>query len=96
MGFRISISYNNWQDEIEDILEEREDRHAEKSGNYGGYTTIMRDGETVILFEGGYTGRHYENSIFWIFDDNYYMSVKSNYYTVDELIPIFESIRNSK
>ena len=91
-GFRVSISYDSWQDEIEDILEEQKERHAKKSGNYGGYKTMMRDGEMVILFEGGYTGRHYENSIYWIFDDNYSISVRSHYYTLDELIPIFSSI----
>jgi len=94
MGFRISVYYDSWQVEIEDILEERKERHAGKSANYGGYKTMIRDGEMVILFEGGYTGRHYENSIYWIFDDNYSISVRSHYYTLDELIPIFESIMN--
>ncbi len=92
MGFRVSISYDSWQVEIEDILEERKERHAEKSNNYGGHKTMMRDGEMVILFEGGYTGRHYENSIYWVFDDNYSINVRSHYYSLEELIPIFNSI----
>ena len=92
MGFRVIIHYNSWQDEIEDILEGQKERHTELMGNYGGYQTMMRDGEMMILFEGGYTGRHYENSIYWIFDDNYSIRVSSHYYTLDELLPIFDSI----
>ena len=45
----------------------------------------MHDGKMTIVFEGGYTGRHYENSIYYQFDENYVLSIKSHYYTVDEV-----------
>ena len=96
MGFRVIIHYNSWQDEIEDILEGQKERHTELMGNYGGYQTMMRDGEMMILFEGGYTGRHYENSIYWVFDDNYSIRVSSHYYTLDELLTIFDSIMKER
>lgn len=91
-GFRISISYDPLRDEAIDILEDLEERHDAKSKSYGGYQTIPSDKGMVVLFEGGYQGRHYQNSITWFFDDYYTIRVMSYYYTLDELIPIFDSV----
>ncbi len=96
MGFRVNVIHENYQDEFEDILEELKDRHAKKYKNYGGYETRILDGEQIVLFEGGYSKKHYENRIYWMFGDNYGVFVSSYYYTLDELILIVQSMVEKK
>ncbi len=93
-GFTIHITYDDLQDEIENIIEESKERFAETYKGYGGYHEMMRDGKSVLVFDGGHHYDHEHARIFWIFDDKFSISVHSYYYTLDELIPIFESIMN--
>jgi len=92
MGFRVNVSYDSQGDEIEDIIEGWSDGHDERVDSYGGVRTITQNGEMFVLHDGGYYFEHEPNSVTWFIDNHTYIRASSYYYTLDELIPIIESM----
>ncbi len=94
-GFSVYVKYSpTTLNEIEDGMEELEEIFSSQSGYYGGYRDMMRDGTTVSAFEGGTDYNHYRASLSYYFDDYTRVGVLSFYHTIDELLPIFNSIGN--
>ena len=92
-GFTIHIEHDTLPfDEVEDIIEKRNEILESQSGNYGGYRDMTRDGKMVAAYEGGNDLNHYQSLIGYNYDENTSVSVHSYYHTLDELIPIFNSI----
>jgi len=93
-GFRVSAEYTVAQlDEIEDRIEHITEVFGSQSGNYGeGLRDMTRDGKTVFAFEGGNDYNHYRAYLNLHLDEHTWMSVTSNYHTLDELLPVFDSI----
>jgi len=88
----VSISETQ-QDEIEDIIEEFVEIRESQPGNYGlGFVDMTRDGKTVLAYEGGNDYTRYQTIL--SFHPNEYTSVgvSSYYLSLDELLPVFESI----
>ncbi|RNJ77012.1 MAG: hypothetical protein EB830_02710, partial [Nitrosopumilus sp. H13] len=81
-------------DETEDIIEGYKEQFSKPPVWYGGFRDMERDGEPVVAFEGGNAANPYRSSLYWKFADDSYLHVISDYLTLDEIIPIFESIRN--
>jgi len=79
-------------EEMEDMIEDFEERRASQSGNYGGFIEMTRDGKTVWAYEGGNDLNYYYASISFQPDEFTSVHVGSGYHTLDELIPIFNSI----
>ena len=79
-------------DEIEDIAERLWDARESQSGNYGGFREMTRDGKFVAAYEGGNDLNRYAASVAFHPDEYTILFVNSNYHTIDELIPVFESI----
>ena len=92
-GLFIRVSYFAEQlDEIEDRIEHFLDYMESKTGSYGGFEDITRDGKTVWAYQGGNKYHHHTASISYDIDDHTTLSVRSEYHTLDELIPIFNSV----
>ncbi len=81
-------------DEIEDIKETFRESRESQSGNYGGFREMTRDGKTVDAYAGGNDLNYYESNIAFAPDEYTLMYVKSVYHTLDELLPVFESMMN--
>ena len=79
-------------DELEDIAERLRDSRESQSGNYGGHREMTRDGKFVSAYEGGNDLNRYTVSVAFKPDEYTMFYVNSNYHTLDELIPVFESI----
>ena len=56
-----------------------------------GSVPMTRDGKNVIVFEGILSG-YYHAAITFRFDENTIMHVNSRYHTLEELLPVFDSI----
>ena len=80
-------------DEIEDMIEGRKELYSKPPVWYGGYKEMEREGLPVAAFEGGNDLNRFRSHIYWQFADDSYMIVSSYYLTLDEIIPIFESIK---
>jgi len=80
-------------DEIEDKIEHIKEVFDSQPGNYGeGLRDMTRDGKTVRAFEGGNDVNHYRAYASIHIDEHTVMTVTSNYHTLDELLPVFDSI----
>ena len=93
-GFSIGIESSSVPlDEIEDQIENGKEILESQSGNYGrGFVEMTHDGKPVYAYEGGNDLNHYQAGVSFHPDEFTSIAVRSNYYTLDELIPIFESI----
>jgi len=93
-GFRIWVEYSVTQlDEIEDKIEFIKEVFDSQPGNYGeGFRDMTRDGKTVRAFEGGNDVNHYRAYASFYLDEHTVMTVISNYHTLDELLPVFDSL----
>jgi len=93
-GFVVAAEYSPVQlDEIEDRIEYFVEVFGSQPGNYGeGLRDMTRDGKTVFAFEGGNDLNHYRAYLNLHLDEHTWMSVTSNYHTLDELLPVFDSI----
>ena len=92
-GFTVNIEYNTLPfNSVEDDLEHVKEIKKSKSGNYGGYRDMTRDGKTVYAFEGGNDSNHYQAVVNFSPNENTSIGVHSYYHTLDELIPVFNSI----
>ena len=92
-GFFIRVTYSVAQlDEIEDRIEHFSDYMESETGRYGGFEDMTRDGKTVWAYQGGGKYEHHTASIFYDIDDHTTLSVRSEYHTLDELTPIFNSV----
>ena len=79
-------------DSIGDLTEGTREFYKGSPGSYGGFKDVVRDGRPAYAFEGGDRVNPYESVISWNFRDDAYISVISEYLTLDETLPIFESI----
>ncbi len=94
-GFMVFIQKNTTPlDEIEDMIEYLKERRESQPNNYGGFVEMTRDGKTVFAYEGGNHFNHYQAILDYHPDDFTSHSVASYYHTLDELIPIFQSVGN--
>ena len=92
-GFFIGVSYSVAQlDEIEDRIEHFSEFMESKTGRYGGFEDMTRDGKTVWAYQGGSKHQYRSASISYDIDDHTGLYVGSEYHTLDELIPIFNSV----
>jgi len=93
-GFKIGIKHSVLPlAEVEDGIEYLKESRDSQPRNFGlGFVEMTRDGKTVYAYEGGNALNHYRASLYFQPDEHTSVSVNSNYHTLDELIPIFESI----
>ncbi len=93
-GFMVGVKYSvEPLDEIEDAIEEGKEIDESQHGNYGrGFVNMTRDGKTVYAFEGGNSLNHYRAILSYQINDHVNFHVISNYHTLDELLPVFNSI----
>ena len=94
-GYHAVVEISNVQhDEIEDIKEKFRESRESQSGNYGGFREMTRDGKTVDAYAGGNDLNYYTSNVAFAPDEYSLMRVNSAYHTLDELIPVFESMMN--
>ena len=94
-GFSVEIKTSNIPyDELEDMDESFIQSRESQSGNYGGLREMTRDGKYVSAYEGGNDLNPYTASIAFAPDEYTLVIVNSEYLTLDELIPVFNSIMN--
>lgn len=94
-GINIGVTHHaNGVDEIEDGIELLKEIFGPESGGYGEFREMTRDGKTVLAHEGGNHVNRYAAILGINLDEFTYVSVRSYYHTLDELIPIFDSIYN--
>lgn len=92
-GFSIGISYSVLPlDEVEDSIEYLSEIRESQPRNYGGFVEMTRDGKTVLAYEGGNALNRYYAGLTFHPDEHTSVHVGSNYHTLDELIPIFDSV----
>ena len=92
-GFTVNIKHSTLPfNDIEDDIEYLQEIYESQPGNYGSYRDMTRDGKTVFAFEGGNDLNHYRAVVNFSPDENTSVGVYSNYHTLDELIPVFNSI----
>ncbi len=92
-GFTVNIEYSTLPfNSVEYDLEHVKEIKESQSGNYGGYRDMTRDDKTVYAFEGGNDYNHYQAVVNFSPNENTSMGVHSYYHTLDELIPVFNSI----
>ncbi len=93
-GFRVWAEYSVVPlDEIEDEIEYIKEVFGSQPGNYGeGFREMTHDGKTVSAFEGGNALNHYRAGISFHHDEHTSMGVNSRYHTLDELLPVFNSL----
>jgi hypothetical protein len=80
--------------EMEDEIERFREIFDAQPGVYGEWRDIVRDGKTVWAHQGGNEYNHYRSAIGHNIDDHIGFTVYSGYHTLDELLPIFDSIGN--
>lgn len=94
-GFSIGVShYTLPLDELVDSAERLRESFIESEGGYGEIREMTRDGRAVLGFAGGNGVNPYQSSVSFHLDEFTTVNVHSNYYTLDELIPIFDSVMN--
>jgi len=93
-GFEVWARYSTVQlDEIEDKIEHIKEIFGSQPGNYGeGFRDMTRDGKTVSAFEGGNDVNRYRAVLHFHHDEHTTVGVVSSYHTLDELLPVFDSI----
>ena len=81
--------------EIDYIVKSLRKIYESEPGAYGGFVNMTRDGKTVWAYEGGqHTFRHYQAVLNFDLNEHTWFGVKSKYHTLDEIIPVFESMGN--
>ena len=80
-------------DETEDLIEGMRKLYNEPPQWYGSFKDVERDGKIVYAFEGGNPINPYRSVITWNFEDDSYIHIISRYLSLDEIMPVFESIR---
>ncbi len=94
-GFRVWAHYSTVPlDEIEDSIEYLKESRESQHGNYGGFREMTRDGKTVLAYQGGNSLNHYSAGFAYHVNEHVEFGVASNYHTLDELLPVFNSIGN--
>ena len=94
-GFIVGVNYSITPlDEIEDMIEGSWEARESQPGNYGGYVDMTRDGKTVSAYQGGNLLNHYFAGYALHINDHTIFSVNSNYHTLDEMLPVFNSMGN--
>ncbi len=94
-GYHAVVEISNVQhDEIEDVIANLWESRESQSGNYGGFREMTRDGKTVDAYAGGNDLNYYTSNVGFAPDEYTLMRVNSVYHTLDELIPVFESMMN--
>lgn len=94
-GFNVLVHYGvEPLHEIEDSIEHAKEGLESQPDNYGGFRDMTRDGKTVLAYEGGNALNHYQAVLNFRLDEHTSLGVVSNYHTLNELIPIFNSIGN--
>lgn len=93
-GFYISVKYSTLPlGEVENTIEFVKEIRESQPRNFGlGFVNMTHDGNTVFAYEGGNALNHYSASLYFHPDDHISVGVASYYLTLDELIPIFESV----
>jgi len=95
-GFVISVEkYVNIEiPSIENSIKQSKELFEKSSGNVGGYRDIYRDGKLVSAYAGSNDYNSYQSVISFNFNEDIIVILRSDYHTLDELIPIYESIGN--
>ena len=94
-GYSAVAEISNVQhDEIEDSIENLWESRESQSGNYGGFREMTRDGKTVYAYDGGNDLNYHKTTVSFDPDEYSLMRVSSVYHTLDELIPVFDSMMN--
>ena len=92
-GFTMGVKRSNFAyAETVDITEHRQDILKSQPDNYGGCISMTRDGSAVSACEGGNRWNPYHAGIAFNPDEFTIVHINSNYHTLDELIPVFNSI----
>ena len=92
-GFTMGVKRSNFgYDQVVDISEHRQDILKSQPGSYGGCISMTRDGNAVSACEGGNNWNPYRATISFNPDEFTIVHVNSNYHTLDELIPVFNSV----
>ena len=92
-GFKIFVEKKTQPlDEIEDEIENYRERIESDYGYVGRFLDLERDGKTVWASETQSDYNHYHATLNYNFDEYTIVGVSSNYHTLEELQPIFDSI----
>ena len=92
-GFTVNIEHNTLPfNSVEDGIEYLKEIDEIQSGSYGGYRDMTHDGKTVSAYEGGNDSNHYQAVVYFQPNENTSIGIRSYYHTLDELIPVFNSI----
>ncbi len=92
-GFTMGVKRSNFAyNEVGDITEHRQDILKSQPDNYGRCISMTRDGTAVSACEGGNKWNPYSASVAFHPDEFTIVHVNSNYHTIDELIPVFNSV----
>ncbi len=93
-GFTITIKRNVNVPMLssEYYVEYHKGKLAAQVDNVGGYVDMTRDGKFVSAYSGSNKYNHYQATISFHPDEYTLVSVRSTYHTLEELLPIFESI----
>ena len=95
-GFSIGVSKYTYElGSIEDRIERNIEKKAMFGGHYGeGYNIMYRDSKPVQTYSGGTTHHWYQASLSMHPDKNTSFIISTNYLTLDEILPIFNSVGN--
>lgn len=92
-GYSVSAQIDTSQyDEIEDSIEGFNELGVHNTGTYGGFTEMTRDGRTVLAYAGGDDVNYYRATLVYHLTDFSKIKVTSDYHTLDELMPVFNSV----
>ena len=92
-GFTMGVKRSNFAyDQVVDISEHRQDILESQPDSYGGCISMTRDGNAVSACEGGNRWNSYRATISFNPDEFTIVHINSNYHTLDELIPVFNSV----
>ena len=92
-GFTMGVKRSNFAyNEVGDITEHRQDILKSQPDNYGRCISMTRDGTAVSACEGGNKWNPYSASVAFHPDEFTIVHVNSKYHTIDELIPVFNSV----
>ena len=92
-GFTMGVKQSNFgYGQVVDISEHRQDILKSQPGSYGGCISMTRDGNAVSACGGGNNWNPYRATISFNPDEFTIVHVNSNYHTLDELIPVFNSV----
>ncbi len=90
-GIVVKIADVPWNSQ-EDIAESLWESRSSQRGNYGELREMTRDGKFVSAYAGGNDLNYYIANVAFAPDEYTILYVNSYYHTLDELIPVFESV----